>query len=224
MERIRYVGVLGGLGLRPPDRLSGIGRRVVAYLAVRGPRTLRGLVGAQLWPDLPERRVRANFRRALWQLPDGWVVPDGSDLVLAASVDIVDARESARRAIRGGELTWEEIELLSRDLLPGWFENWVIDERDSFSLLSVQALEAACRTAALAGDYTLATHAGYLAVRSDPLRESAVVALVEAHLGEGNRCLAVKRYRTYVRLLDEELHTTPGEQLEQLVGPLIDTV
>src|SRR5262249_21784293 len=187
-------------------------------------RTLRGLVGAELWPNLPETRARANFRRALWQLPEGWVVPDGSDLVLAANVDIVDARESARRAIRGGELTWEEIELLSRDLLPGWFEDWVIEERDSFSLLSVQALEAACRTAALAGEYALATHAGYLAVRSDPLRESAVVALVEAHLGEGNRCLAVKRYRTYARLLEEELHALPGEQLERLVGPLTDTV
>ena len=166
MERTRCVGVLGGFGLRPPDRLSGIGRRVVAYLAVRGPRMLRCLVSAELWPDLPETRVRANFRRALWQLPDGWVVPDGSDLVLTANVDIVDARESARRAIRGGELTWEEIELLSRDLLPGWFEDWVIEERDGFELVSVQALEAACRTAALAGDYTLATHAGYLAVRS----------------------------------------------------------
>jgi DNA-binding SARP family transcriptional activator len=223
MDRTRHVGVLGGLGLRPPDRLSGICRRVVAYLAVRGPRTLRGLVSAELWPDLPETRVRANFRRALWQLPDGWVVPDGPDLVLTANVDIVDARESARRAIRGGELSWDEIELLSRDLLPGWFEDWVIEERDSFSLLSVQALEAACRTAGLAGDYPLATHAGYLAVRSDPLRESAVVALVEAHLGEGNRCLAVRQYRTYARLLDEELHVRPGEQLEHLVCPLIDT-
>lgn len=223
MERTRRVTVLGGLGLRPPDRLSGIGRRVVAYLAVRGPRELRGLVCAELWPEVPDERARANLRRALWQLPSGWVVPDGPDLVLDATADIVEAREAARRAIRSEWLTWDEIDLLSRDLLPGWFEEWIVAEQERFRLFRVQALEAACRTASMAGDHALATHAGFLAVHSDPLRESAVVALVEAHLGEGNRSLAIRRYRVYAQLLGKELHAAPGEALERLVGPLIDS-
>jgi DNA-binding SARP family transcriptional activator len=223
MERTRRVVVLGGLGVMPPDRLSGIGRRVVAYLAVRGPRELRGLVCAELWPDVPDERARANLRRALWQLPSGWVVADGPDLVLDAAADIVEAREAARRAIRSDGLTWDEVELLSCDLLPGWFEEWVVAEQERFRLLRVQALEAACHTASSAGDYALATHAGFLAVHSEPLRESAVVALVEAHLGEGNRCLAIRRYRAYAQLLGEELHAAPGEALERLVSPLTET-
>jgi DNA-binding SARP family transcriptional activator len=224
MERVRRVGVLGGLGLMPPDRLSGIGRRVVAHLAVRGPCELRGVVCSELWPDMPDERARANLRRALWQLPDGWVVADGPDLVLDATTDLVEAQEIAHRAVRADVLTWDEVELFSQDILPGWFEEWVVAEQESFHLLRVQALEAACRSASIVGDHALATHAGFLAVRSDPLRESAVVALVEAHLGEGNRCLAVRRYQTFAQLLDEELHVQPGDDLERLVSPLVDSL
>lgn len=223
LEPTRRLEVLGGLGLSPPDRLSGIGRRVVAHLAVRGPRELRGLVCAELWPDVPDERARANLRRALWQLPVGWVVANGPDLILDANVDIAKAREVANRAIRTGELSWDEVELLSRDLLPGWYEEWVLIEQESFHLLRVQALEKGCRTATIAGDYVLSTRAGFVAVQSEPLRESAVFALVEAHLGEGNRSLAIRRYRTYAKLLSDELRTLPGDALEQLVRPLINT-
>ena len=66
MEPTRRLEVLGGLGLRRLDRLSGIGRRVMAHLGVRGPRQLRGLLCAELWPDMPDGHARANLRRALW--------------------------------------------------------------------------------------------------------------------------------------------------------------
>jgi DNA-binding SARP family transcriptional activator len=176
-----------------------------------------------LWPDVPDERARANLRRALWQLPDGWVVVDGPDLVLDATVDIAEAREMANRAIRGVALSWAEVELLSRDLLTGWFEEWVVVEQECFHLLRVQALEAACRNATEAGDFALATRAGFMAFQSEPLRESAVAALVEAHLGEGNRGLALRHFSTYAQLLAEELHVPPGEDLERLVSPLIHT-
>jgi DNA-binding SARP family transcriptional activator len=221
MERTRHLTVLGGMGISPPDRFSGIGRRVVAHLAVRGPRQLRSLLCAGLWPDVPDERAKANLRRALWQLPDGWVVPDGPDLRLDAAVDLDDARRVAGHAIRGGRLTWDEVDLLSHDLLPGWFEDWVVEERECFALLRVQALEAACRSAAEAGDYALSTQAGSIAVRAEPLRESAVMALVEAHLGEGNLCLAVRQYRAYADLLRDELGVSPGGELAHLVAPLL---
>ncbi len=75
--------------------------------------------------------------------------------------------------------------------------------------------------AAKAGDYALSTQAGSIAVRAEPLRESAVVALVQAHLGEGNRCLAMRQYRAYADLLRDELGVSPGGQLAHLVAPLL---
>ena len=191
MESTRHVNVLGALNVRPHDRFSGVGRRVFAHLSVCGPRELRCVVYSDLWSELPEQRARANLRRALWQLPDGWVVADGPDLILNATIDLQDARTVAHRAVRDGIMSWDEVNLLSRDILPGWFEDWVVAEQESFHLLRTQALKATCRRTAAQQDFTLATQAGLRAVKSDPLRESAVEALVEATICEGNRCLAL---------------------------------
>ena len=70
-------------------------------------------------------------------------------------------------------------------------------EQDQFHLQRIQALEEVCRTATETHDFGPATSAGLAAVCAEPLRESAVAALVAAHLGEGNRYEAVRRYHEY---------------------------
>ncbi|WP_262853053.1 AfsR/SARP family transcriptional regulator [Mumia quercus] len=217
----RRVGVLGGLGTRPAERLSGAGRRLLAYLAVKGPRTNRLLTGTDLWPDVSEARARANLRRALWQLPRRWVRPDGLDLQLDASVDLVDARRVADRALASAPVDPDGVELLKHDLLPGWYEAWVLDEQDQFHLRRIQALEAVCRTATEAGAYPLATGAGLAAVCAEPLRESAVRALVEALVREGNRVEAARRFRAYAVRLRQEIGASPGDDLVGLVRPFL---
>jgi DNA-binding SARP family transcriptional activator len=223
VETQRQVTVLGSLGLRPSERMTGIGRCVVAHLALQGRRQMRSLVYSDLWPDVPEARARANLRRALWQLPRGWVRVEGPDLVLDAGVDLQEARRVARRTVRDGVLTWEDMALLDRDVLPGWSDDWVVDEQESFHLLRTQALEAACRRATSQRDYTLATQAGLLAVQSEPLRESAVEALVEAALREGNRQLALHHYRAFADTLSRELRVVPDQRLQVLVSGLLGT-
>ncbi|MBW9216774.1 bacterial transcriptional activator domain-containing protein [Mumia sp. zg.B53] len=217
----RRVGVLGGLGTRPPERLSGAGRRLLAYAAVKGPRVNRLLTGTDLWPELTEARARANVRRALWQLPRRWVRADGPDLELAASVDLGEARRVADQALADAEVGAEEVEMLKHDLLPGWYESWVLDEQDQFHLHRIQALEAVCRTASAAGAYTLATGAGLAAVCAEPLRESAVTVLVQALVTEGNRFEAARRYRAYAQRLRHELGAAPGDDLVALVRPFL---
>ena len=215
------VLVLGGLSVAPATRLTGLSRRLLAHLAVRGPVESRALVCAELWPDVTDERARANLRRALWQLPDGWAVVDGPDLVLVASVDMADAGALARRAVGGDLLSLGEVDALSRDLLPGWYEEWMVVEQERFRQLRVHALELACHTAARAGDHATAIHAGLAAVAADPLRETGVLALVEAHLREGNRVDAVRRFRAYAKLLQEELGVAPGPALCDLVRDLV---
>ena len=72
METERQLTVLGSFGLRPSERMTGVGRCVMAHLALRGRRQMRSLVYSDLWPEVPEARARANLRRALWQLPRSW--------------------------------------------------------------------------------------------------------------------------------------------------------
>ena len=143
----------------------------------------------------------------------------GSDLILDADTDFARARLAAGRAISGEALTLEEIALLSNDLLPGWHEDWLIGAQDSFHLLRVQALEAACRTMVASGNLVLATQAGAAAVAAEPLSESAVEALISAHLGQHNRHQAAQCFKSLEQRLRTELGVSPDPALtERLVA------
>jgi DNA-binding SARP family transcriptional activator len=222
-ETSRKLGVLGRLGAYPLVRLSLAGRRILSYLALRGEHVARSTAAAELWPDSPEEAGRANLRRALWQLPRGWVVATGEDLALQAETDLWEARGVAARAMKGACLTFDEIELLSQDILPGWNEEWIVPAADAFHLLRVQALEAACRTLVAAGDLRLATQAGSAALAAEPLRESAAEALIEAHLAQRNRYEAVQCFRSLKKRLQLELGVAPDPALARRVQRVCGT-
>ena len=191
----------------------------MAYLAVKGPVVQRSLICANRWPSFPEDQARANLRRTLWQLPPGWVAASSWELRLVADVDLDDAHEVATLAMTSTPLEPHQVELLRHDLLPGWYEEWLMPEQDQFHLQRIQTLERVCRTATEAQDFHLATSAGLAAVCAEPLRESAVTALVAAHLGEGNCYEAVRRYHEYAGLLRCELDVEPGAELVALMSP-----
>jgi DNA-binding SARP family transcriptional activator len=216
----RRVSIVGRLGVFPAAHLSLPSRRLFAYLALHHQEVSRGIAAAALWTDLPESQGRTNLRRALWQSPPGWINASGDELELCATVDVQHARATALRALEGGHLTFAEIELLSEDILPGWYEDWVIPAQDAFHLLRVQALEAACVTMTEAGLYALATQAGTAALAGDPLRESAVAALIAAHLREGNRYAASRRFTDFERTLNVELGVRPSPALRAAVDGL----
>jgi len=216
----RRVSIVGRLGVFPAERLSLPSRRLFAYLALHHQATSRGVAAAALWTDFPDAQARTNLRRALWQSPVGWVVASGDELELCATVDLEQAHATALKALEGGHLTLAEIELLSEDILPGWYEDWVLPAQDAFHLLRVQALEAACVTMTKAGMYALATQAGTAALAGDPLRESAAAALIAAHLREGNRYAASRRFTEFERTLRIELGVRPDPALAAAVNGL----
>lgn len=214
----RRIAIVGRLGVYPMMRLSLPGRRLLAYLALRKLPTVRGSAAAQLWPDVSDDVGRANLRRALWHVPRGWVVTMGDELVLDAECDLEEAHRSAARALAGEPLSLDEIALLSNDILPGWYEEWVLPEQDAFHMLRVHALEAACRTMVSSGQYGLAVQAGTAAVAAEPLCESAAEALIDAHLAQHNRYQAVQCYRMLAQRLAHELGVEPDPALAAHVG------
>ena len=187
---LRQVGVLGGLGVRPAHRLPGVGRRVLAYLAVHHSVADRTLMCGRLWPDLTESRARANLRRALWQLPPGWVVPMGTDLALDAEVDLDRARQAAELALTATLLSVGRGRPAScATCSPAGTTS---DARcGSRSQPSASAGSRRSRTRSAGRRRRRATtpsphgSAGSRPVCAEPLRESAVAALVEARLGAG---------------------------------------
>jgi DNA-binding SARP family transcriptional activator len=213
----RKVAILGRLGVYPMVRLSLSGRRILAYLAIRGEPVARSAASEALWLDPPDEVGRANLRRALWQLPRGWVSAAADQLVLEAETDLAQAHRIAARGLNGERLTFDDIVLLSNDILPGWHEEWVLPAHEAFHLLRVQALETACRTMAASGDFALATQAGAAALAAEPLRESAAEALIGAHLAQRNRYEAVQCFRSLARRLKVELGVAPDPALARRI-------
>ena len=55
------------------------------------------------------------------------------------------------------------------------------------------------------------------AVACEPLRETAILWLVKAHLPCGNRSAAVRHARSYASLLETELGLPPPEELDEVL-------
>jgi DNA-binding SARP family transcriptional activator len=215
----RAIAIVGRLGVYPMVRLSLPARRILAYLAVRGDPVARPIASAELWPDAPEDVGRANLRRALWNAPPGWIDARADELILQADTDLARAEAVAAQAIDGEALTFEDIKLLSNDILPGWHEEWLLAGQDRFRMVRVQALETACRTMTRSGQHSLAAQAGAAALMAEPLRESAAEALIDAHLAQRNRYEALRCYRSLAHRLEVELGVLPDPTLAERLVP-----
>lgn len=118
------------------------------------------------------------------------------------------ARPSHRRSI------------LTGTLLPGWYDDWVVLERERLGQLQVGALEAL--SARLCGDgaHGQAVSAGLAAAACEPLRESAHCAVIHAHARAGNLADASRQYQLYRGLLERAGGLAPSPVVDELVKML----
>jgi DNA-binding SARP family transcriptional activator len=103
------------------------------------------------------------------------------------------------------------------DLLPGWYDDWVLMERERLRQRILHALEELSRKLACAGRFPEAVEAAVLAIGAEPLRESAQRALIEAHVAEGNLSEARRILQEYRDLLRRELGVNPSYALQAVV-------
>jgi DNA-binding SARP family transcriptional activator len=226
------VTLLDGFGLEVPgrDRRStaddlprGV-QRLVAHLCL-SHRPTRNATAGHLWPDVPEAHAHGSLRSALWRLnkvAPGLIEASGSALRVAAGVrvDVRDLNDWAQRAIAlpvgADDVAVPDTALLG-DLLPGWYDDWVLLERERLRQLRMQALEAVAARLAFLGRHCEALEAAYAAVRAEPLRESAHRTVVRVHLAQGNLAEALRAYDFFRTLVHEELGVPPTEQMTRLV-------
>jgi DNA-binding SARP family transcriptional activator len=230
------VSVLGGFQLwRSGSVQIGVPRasqRLLAFLALRGGVANRAAVAGTLWPDATESHAYSNLRSALARLERTCrETLQTSKLELGLAEDVtVDLRHSqalARRLLDPStkpgqsDLGAAALGALSADLLPGWYDDWVLIEAEIWRQLRVHALEALALRLADIGRWGEAANAAGAAVRADPLRESAHAALIKVHLAEGNQSDAVREFTSYRALLHAELGLEPTLQLRHLVQDLL---
>jgi DNA-binding SARP family transcriptional activator len=202
-------------------------QRVLAFVALHDHPLRRPYVAGSLWLDSPEDRAYANLRSALWRLrrcDPRLVEAEGCDLSLGCDVDVDlrDLERLARSVVAGtaSDPLSVDASLFGSDLLPDWYDDWVLIEREHYRQLRLHALDALCERLTAGGRLEEALEVGLAAVAGEPLRESAQRALVRVHLAEGNVGEAARQYRLYRRLLHEQLGIEPSRLMEELVGAL----
>jgi DNA-binding SARP family transcriptional activator len=202
------------------------GRRLFALLALRG-RCDRSYVSGALWPEGSEPHARGNLRATLSRLhrrnlAGPVALSAGGVLALRTEVE-VDVHEliAVARAVLDGDPVPAPRQAVRRlaceDLLLGWYDDWILLERERLRQLRLHALETLSDRLLGAGDHLAAVEAALGAVSLEPLRESAHAALIRAHLAEGNRAEATWQLRQLRLLLQKELEEEPSRLVTDLL-------
>jgi DNA-binding SARP family transcriptional activator len=197
-------------------------KRLLVFVALHRDQVERGYAAGTLWPAGTEYRAAGNLRSALWRLSRAQLPllrADKCYLSLQQEV-VVDARlvaEWASRLISGrpseADLTVLPAGADALDLLPGWYDDWALLERERLRQRMLHALEALSRRLVELGRCAEAVEAAMMAVGADPLRESAQRALITAHLAEGNWSEGHRQLAIYRRTLQRELGLEPDREL-----------
>jgi len=225
------ISLLGGFGLsdgRVDIALAEGPQRLLAFLALRKRPVRRTLAAGALWPDVSQEHAGSSLRSTLARLDDGArsaLAVTASQLGIAdrITVDLWESEALARRLAGPHESltvtssSAAEIVALSFDILPDWYEDWVIVEAESWRLQRLHGLETLADNLRGGGWFGQASAAAQAAIDADPLRESPRAALMRVHMAEGNVSDAIQEFTRYRELLKRELRLEPTPRLQALL-------
>ena len=208
---------------RPLPRLrTRKGQWLLALLVLRSGREVdREWLAATLWPESSEQQAFANLRLSLTDLRHALgrqagrlTSPSPRTLCLDPAGAEIDMLAFDAALARGGDVASLEraVALYRGPLLEGCLEEWVLQEREARGQAYLQALESLASQAMGRGDAATAVRHLRAAVAADPLRESALRALMQALARGGSYAAAVMAYRHYRDFLRREMAAEPDPE------------
>lgn len=210
---------------------------LLAYLAFYGDRPHpKEQLMELLWPECEPSAGRNSLSQALSSLrhqlePPG--VPQGAVLQVdrtnarlnpdAVSTDVNAFERAIREASRcAGSI--EELAVLERaignyggDLLPGYYEDWNLTERERLTGAFSGALNRLILLLDEAGRYPEALEHARTSVAADPLNEEAQRGLIRLLIAAGQPAAAVRQYQIFDRLLQQEMGVAAPDSIRELV-------
>jgi DNA-binding SARP family transcriptional activator len=224
------VSLFGGFDVRSDGvrvvLASTRAQSLLAYLVLqRGASQRRDHLAFLLWPESSEQQARTNLRHVLHTLratvPDverylqtttgtlswhgAWADVAAFEAAIARAATEDDG-ETAVRALR------EAVDLYSGDLLEGWYDDWLVPERDHFRGRTLAALTRLGSLLEARGDLDAAVTCGERARTVDRLDEGSYRSLMRLHDARGDRARAVRVYHECVATLQEELGVEPSPE------------
>ena len=219
---------------------------LLAYLLLQRHRThSRDGLACLFFFFLNENRARGCLNTTLWRLrtvlePDG--ITQGTYLLRDHSGNIGFNRESRywldiaifedemNRILRIPDQLIEEeqikrlesvMQLYKGDLLEGFYEDWILREREKFRTLYLNSLAYLMHYDKIHGGYEKALVYGHQILEIDPLREEIHREIIRLHLENRQRALAVRQYKTCCEVLQTELDIQPMEETQALYQQIV---
>lgn len=202
-------------------------QRLITALAINGPRP-RGFLVGLLWPECQESRALESLRVSVHlvsrQVP-GLLINGGTVLSLSELVDVDlhrvrdQIRELSRSGLNGNVASYLH-QLRDADLLPGWYDDWVLFEQSRLRQDRLHAFQIIARESLSRCDYESALEAAEAALELEPLYESAVVLLIQAEREQGNNAAALRAFEKYQVKLKEDMGLAPSAAIQRLVSEI----
>jgi DNA-binding SARP family transcriptional activator len=215
------------------------GRQLLAYLGLKSPQwSYREEILAALWPDCPEEDGRGRLDTEIWRLRKAIPRQDGMIETLNGRVRLapcdgftsdVDVFRRAVSSLSNRDHGTNEAELhsairVSKDVLcPGETAEWLLAERAFLTAQKQQILDALLDILEARKDWREVISVSLLLLAEDPLLEHARRSLMRAMVATGNRAAALGNYRSFRRLLRNELQTEPMHETVALASELFRT-
>jgi non-specific serine/threonine protein kinase len=237
------IRLLGELKAEREDRvLTSFSPKIaslLAYLAyfLHRPHPRERLIDL-FWPDADLDAGRHSLRQGLSEIRRYLQLPDASVPALladrqtvrlnplAVTTDIAEfegalqfaaTARSARDRIEG--LT-RAVECYRGDLLPGFYDDWIVLEGERLAGRYLSALGELIRELEDTGESEKALEYAQLALKADPLREETHQALIRLYVAMGQPSAARKRYGELERIFREELGRDPSPSSKGLLDRL----
>jgi len=219
---------------------------LLAYLILNGRRChSREILATLLWSDTSQERARNALRTTLWRLrrslePCG--MPHGTYLIAEARGevglnwesdlwnDVIAFREAISPIVTRPTETFDNagfvrlqsaISMYSGELLEGYYEDWILREREHLRELYLEALVTLMRGLSDQQNWDGALAFGLKVLAEDPLRESIHREVMRLHLRLGQRALALRQYERYACILKDELGVEPMEETRALYARIV---
>ena len=213
---------------------------LVAFLVVHaGSPQARQRIAGLFWPESTDAQALTNLRRELHHLRQ--ILGDEPSLVVTSrdlcwrdmktcrvDVRVFDIeRMAALAAAAAGDddgvllHSAAAIAAYRGELLPGVYEDWLLDARSQLERQCVDVCDLVCAVRARAGDLAGAVEAARRRVQLQPLEEVGYRTLMELQADLGDRAGAVSTYHHCASVLERELGVAPDPSTRQVFRRLM---
>lgn len=194
----------------------------------------RERIAFRLWPDSTEGQAKTNLRQLVHQLrrrlgeADRYIEATAQTLRWRPGAvvwcDAVEFDRAADIAVGPGASVAElarAADLYVGDLLPGGYDDWLVEERERLRCRHTEILERLVEFLSEQRNYRRASDYAELLLRRDPLHEATYRRLMRLHVLRGERARAVRIYHACAGVLERELGVEPDPATTALYESLL---